>query len=113
MQTLPEVSKMYTFIKKQKRPAAETLFFFEKQAYPTGYLEYIKQNYVETGKLVASQKIMSADNMSVEFITTWRSRKDFLSYVTDNTVYDFIIIGNDYDIDNDIESIVTVTREPA
>jgi hypothetical protein len=103
---------MYKFVKTQQRPTPATRFFFEHQEYPKGYLEYIKQNYIETGKLLSNQKTMSTDNMSVEFTSIWRSRKDFLSYVTDNTIYNFISTGNDYDIDNDIQSIITVTREP-
>lgn len=104
-------SNMYTFVKTQKRPTPETLFFFEYCNYPTGYVDYIKKNYVETGKLLTSQKILSSDSMSVEYITTWRSKEDFISYVTDNTIYEFIAVGNDYDIDNDIESVVTVIRD--
>jgi hypothetical protein len=102
---------MYTFVKTQKRPTADTLFFFEYSNYPDGYVDYIKRNYIETGKLLSSQKTLSADNESVEFITKWRSREDFLSYVTDETIYSFIALGNDYDIDNNIESVVTVTRD--
>lgn len=102
---------MYTFVKTQKRPAPDTLFFFEYSNYPDGYVDYIKRNYIETGKLLSSQKTLSTDNTSVEFITKWRSREDFLSYVTDETIYNFIVLGNDYDIDNNIESVVTVTRD--
>lgn len=102
---------MYTFVKTQKRPTPNTLFFFEHTSYPPGYIDYIKKNYIETGKMIASQKTMSPDNTSVEFVSKWRSREDLLSYVTDETIYSFIVLGNDYDIDNDIESVVTVTRD--
>ncbi len=104
---------MYKFVKTQRRPTPDTLFFFEHTDYPPGYIEYIKKNYIETGKLLSSQKTLSADNMSVEYTTHWSSRSDFLSYVTDSVIYDFISLGNDYDTDNNIESIVTVTRETA
>lgn len=101
---------MYIFVKTQKRPTPDTLFFFEQSNYPPEFVEYIKKNFIETGKMLASQKTLSADNMTVEYVTTWRSRKDFISYVTDNTIYEFITAGNDYDINNDIESTVTVTK---
>lgn len=111
MQTLHVASNMYTFVKTQKRPTPETLFFFEHSNYTPEYVDYIKKNYIETGKMLTNQKTLSADNMTVKYITTWRSRKDFISYVTDETIYEVIAAGNDYDINNDIESIVTVTQE--
>ncbi len=104
---------MYTFVKRQKRPSPSTLFFFEYCDYPLGYVDYIKKNYVDTGKMLSSKKTLSEDNTTVEYVTQWRSREDFLTYVTDETIYDFIVLGNDYDIDNDIETVVTVTRDIA
>ena len=100
--------KMYTLIKTQKKPAPDVLFFFENYKYPDEYFTYIKKHYIETGKLLKYQKIMSEDKMSVAYITQWRSKIDYLSYITDDFIFDFISKSTDYDIDHDIESFMEV-----
>jgi len=102
------LQKMYNIKRTQKRPTPTTLFFFEYYTYPNEYLEYIKTHFVKTGKLLEYQKIMSIDNMSVTHITHWKSRLDYLSYVTDEFIFKFISKAIDYDIDNDIESFMEV-----
>jgi hypothetical protein len=102
---------MYTLIKTQKRLSEDTPFFFECYKYPVEYLKYVNKNYIETGKLINYQKIVSSDNMTVEYTSTWLSRDVFLSYVTDEIVYDFISKANDHDINNDIESSLIIKKE--
>lgn len=102
---------MFTFIRKQTRPNADTSFFFEKYSYPVEYLNYINENYIKTGKMIEHKKSMSTDNMVAEFTTVWRSHTDFLSFATDDFVYDFITMGIDYDLDNDIDTVITVEKE--
>jgi len=102
------LQKMYKISRTQKRPTPATLFFFEYYTYPNEYLEYIKTHFVKTGKLLEYQKIVSIDNTSVTYITQWKSRADYLSFVTDEFIFEFISKANDYDIDNDIESVMEV-----
>jgi hypothetical protein len=99
---------MYSIKRTQTRPTPTTLFFFEYYTYPNEYLEYIKTHFVKNGKLLEYQKSMSIDNMSVTHTTQWKSRSDYLSYVTDEFIFEFISKANDYDIDHDIESFMEV-----
>jgi hypothetical protein len=102
------LQKMYKLSRTQKRPTPTTLFFFEYYTYPNEYLEYVKTHFVKTGKLLEYQKNVSIDNTSVTYITHWKSRLDYLSFVTDEFIFEFIAKANDYDIDNDIESFMEV-----
>lgn len=102
------LQKMYNIKRTQTRPTPTTLFFFEYYTYPDEYFKYVKTHFYETGKLVKHQKIMSEDNMSITHITQWKSRSDYLSYITDDFIFEFISKANDYDIDNNIESFMEV-----
>jgi hypothetical protein len=101
---------MYTLINTYKKPTSSTLFFFEYYKYPSEYLTYVNKHYRETGKLLKYQKTLSSDNMTAEVMTSWSSREDFLSFITDEFIYNFTSMSNNYDINNDIEVTVTIKR---
>jgi len=103
---------MYKFIKTQQRPTVDTPFFFENYTYPKEYNEYINKNYIDTKKLLGYQKIESPDKIKVTHIITWNSRVDFLSYITDDYIFDFIAKAHDYDINNDIVTTIEIEKEP-
>ena len=102
------LQKMYKIKRTQQRPKSTTLFFFECYTYPDEYFKYVKTHFYETGKLLKYQKIVSEDNMSIIHVTYWKSRSDYLSYITDEFIFEFISKANDYDVDNDIESFMEV-----
>ena len=102
---------MYKFIKTQQRPSDSTLFFFERYPPPTDYTDYITKNYIETKKIIGYQKIVSLNKMKVTIIMTWQSRLDFLSYLTDEYVFNVNEKANDYDIDNNILTTVEIAKD--
>lgn len=101
---------MYTVINTYRRPTTGTLFFFEYYKYPSEYLNYVNEHYRETGKLLNYQKTLSLDNMTAEVMSTWSSREDFLSFITDEFIYNFTSMSNNYDINNDIEVTVNIKK---
>lgn len=102
---------MYIVTKKQKRPSKDIKFSFEYFAYPEEYSEYVRKNFVETGKILKHNKIFSDDQLTVSLVTEWRSRADFLSFVTDEFVFEYVSKSNDYDIDHDITTAMEIDKE--
>jgi hypothetical protein len=102
---------MYKFTKIQKKSNKDTLFFLEVFEYPKEYINYVDKNYKQTGKLLSIEKKLSNDALELKIISTWKSRRDFLSYVTDPFIFEFISKSNEHDINNDIISKVFIERE--
>lgn len=102
---------MYKVINVQKKENKDSLFFFESYIYPKNFFEYLEKNYKKTGKLILFERTVLEDRMSNTSISIWKSRKDFLDYLTDPYIYDFLSKSNNYDIDNNINSSVTIEKE--
>jgi len=102
---------MFKFIKIQKKPYRGSLFFFEQFKYPKEYHQHNDTNYIKTGKLISIEKKLSDDKLEMTTTMVWRSRKDFISYVTDPYVYGFLMQSRDYEIDNDITIDVVIEKD--
>lgn len=102
---------MYKYIKIQKKPNKDSLFFFEQFKFPKEYYEYTDKNYKKTGKLISIEKKLSDDKLKMTIITIWKSRKDFLSYITDPYIFEFNSQSTNYDIDNDIVNEVFIEKD--
>lgn len=96
---------MITITKKQTRPSADIPFFFESNLVRKEYGMYLKTKYMDTGKLVRINRVMSDDKLSIELTTVWESQEAFAEYFSDPyCVENFLRISTEYDQTHDITS---------
>lgn len=94
---------MITIIKKQTRPDASVPFFFESGLPNKDYGIYLKEKYINTGKLMSVDREMSEDKLSITLTTIWASQEAFAEYFSDPfCVEKFLKISADYDLDHGI-----------
>lgn len=96
---------MITLIKKQTRPSTDIPFFFESNLVNREYGMYLKKNYIDTGKLITVDRVMSEDKLSITLTTMWESQKAFADYYSDPyCIENFLKISSEYDQLNGITS---------
>ena len=97
-----------TLTRIQTRPSVDIPFFFETNLVSKEYGIYLKTNYIDSGKLIRTQRTMSEDKLSVELIVEWESQKAFAEYFTDPVcIENFLKISTEYEQMNDITSSST------
>lgn len=101
---------MYKIIKTQIRQNLDTKFYFELSPNSPEYQQYIKKNYIDTGKIIWQERKMSEDKLSLTSTSIWRSRLDFLSFTTDPVTYDISVATRNHDVEHNIEAIITVEK---
>lgn len=58
----------------------------------------IQKKYIDTGKLIKQESILSDDKLTVQLIMWWRSHDDYFDFVTDDECHD---IGYQPTVNND------------
>lgn len=76
---------MHVSISSQRRPNKEVEFWMNKGT--TEYSEYVRKNFVESGKLKKVESVVSDDELTLTTTIHWSSEKDYLDFRTD----DFIV----------------------
>lgn len=100
---------MFKIIKKETRQNINIPFYFEINTASIDYRTHMKTNYMDTGKFLNFSQELSSNKLEVTTIAVWASHKDFLDYITDRFCYTSMLIpSNTYNLDNDIESKITV-----
>ena len=74
---------MYSTITIQTRSDTATPFYFNKESDADGISNYIRENYVVTGKLKNKDHSLSDDNLTLTTTIEWSSEKDYLSFTKD------------------------------
>ena len=77
---------MFITISKQKRPTLEISFWSSKLINSDDYSKYVKETYVNTGKLQSSQSVLSADGLEMTTTVHWNSEEDYIAFRSDNRV---------------------------
>lgn len=94
---------MITLVKKQTRLSVDVPFFFESGLNNKEYGVYLKEKYMDTGKLLAADREMSEDKLSITLTTLWESQEAFAEYFSDPyCVQNFLKISSDYDQEHGI-----------
>ena len=94
-----------TLTRTQTRPSVDIPFFFETNLVSKEYGIYLKTNYIDSGKLIRTQRTMSEDKLSVELMVEWESQEAFAEYFTDPVcIENFLKISTEYEQMNDITS---------
>lgn len=102
---------MYKIINVQKKENKYSKFLFETTTHPPEFFEYIDKQYKKTGKLLRYERIITEDKTECKTITVWKSRRDFLDYLTDPYTYEFLSNSNNYNIDNNISNFTIIEKE--
>lgn len=76
---------MHVSVSSQKRPNKNVEFWVNKGT--TAYTDYVRKNFVETGKLKKLETVMSDDELTLITTVYWSEEKHYLEFRTD----DFII----------------------
>jgi hypothetical protein len=91
--------------KTQTRPNVNIPFFFETNLLSQEYIDYMRKNYKDTGKLIDFNRVMSEDKLSVLITTTWESQEAFAEYCSDlNCIENFLKISTEYEQTRGIKS---------
>lgn len=98
---------MYSVTKTQIRPNTETKFYFERFRPADDVKKYIKEKFMDTGKLIKTDINLTGDR--AEFKTLWESRAALLEFQTDEFISDNVISpAFNYELDNDIKTSFVV-----
>lgn len=94
-----------TLIKEQTRPSVEIPFFFEANLASKEYTEYLKEKYIDTNKLLKTERTMSEDRLTMHLTTVWESKEALIEYVSDEfCIENFLKISTEYDQTHGISS---------
>ena len=102
---------MYKIKRIQKRLSVDIPWSFEK--YPTSidFLNHFEKNYVNTKKIIYTSKLIFSDDLlTCTSIQVWKSKEDFLDFLTDDCVYTERNTKSNYDINNDIINEFIINR---
>lgn len=72
------------------------------------YMKYFYEKFKKTGKFISSSNLDSDSLLKEIKVTTWRSRKDFQDFLTDNEIYKERMKQYEYEIKNNIQTIIEV-----
>ncbi len=78
---------MIKVIRSQTRPNMDTNFF--KRELPKNFQENLKTKYIDTGKLIRQDFVVTDDKLTFYSVSYWKSIKDFLDYTIDEDCHVF------------------------
>lgn len=97
------VQTMYNVIKTYRRPSKDVPFFFEIHKYSPEMIQYMKEKYRDTGIIRGGNREYQEDGLVVVNTTTFSSKDDFISYISDPVIFDnFIVPQVNYNKENGI-----------
>ncbi len=82
---------MFKTINQQHRPNLDVEFWSLKNHVSQEYRIYIKENYIDTKKIVESNFTTSPDGLVLTVETYWADEKDLWDYVADPVIVDNVI----------------------
>jgi len=72
------------------------------------YMKYFNEKFKKTGKFINSSNLDSDSLLKEIKVTTWRSRKDFQDFLTDNEIYKDRMKQYEYEMENNIQTIIEI-----
>ncbi len=94
---------MHRTISQQRRPNKDVEFWTAKKHVAKEYNLYVKENYVDTKRILNTEATVSEDGLLLTVETTWADEKDLLDFISDNIILKNIIDpSNDYAEKNNI-----------
>jgi hypothetical protein len=88
---------MYKSISIQTRPDRNIPFWSIREHGTMKYFNYLKTNYLDTGKIKKTENKLSADELKLTTVVEWDEEKDYNAFKNDKTVIeDFLNPWHEY-----------------